>query len=344
MARQLNYARRAIVPVRQEKNEVLPFQYHQPVTTSRLVYFLDQSKKHENTIKLKSGKKDQKDEKILERPRYQPMQEINLINEYRENSHLFRSNIVSSNIYRFQTLLNKQPPSSGKLKDSVKRNNIDYFYKFVDIIEADFQKLLEDSVLTHRSLKYLQTDVQTIFTVENYKVLRKLGILPNDDVLVGRKEFADAVEKSLYTLKLMHTDCELFVQRVMPRPEKLQVEVRYTFKGMTRLPKKEVIIDFIVKFNFSKASKQVHLIEFTDKHVKSDMSNILKGLGALALPLIGFPCPSDNVFGVSTLLNGNLIDKSLIEQFADLETDELLKNGDLVTLEHLVNPIYVHSD
>merc|ERR1711912_98200 len=174
--------------------------------------------------------------------------------------------------------------------------------------------------------------------------LRKIGVLPDSDIIIGRKEFAKAVEKSIYHLKLLHTDCELNIKKVRPIPEKLQVEVRYTFKGMTRLPKNEVIIDFIVKFNFSKASKQVHLIEFTDKHVKSDMSNILKGLGALALPLIGFPCPSDNVFGVSTLLNGNLIDKSLIEQFAELETDELLKNGDLVTLEHLVNPIYVHSD
>ena len=97
-----------------------------------------------------------------------------------------------------------------------------------------------------------------------------------------------------YHLKFLHTDCDLSVQRVKPIPEKLQVEVRYTFKGMTRLPKNEVIIDFIVKFNFSKSTKQVHLIEFTDKHVKDGTSygDVLKGIGMLAMPLFGL---SDNI-------------------------------------------------
>lgn len=317
MARQLNYAQRAIVSVRSEQKGILPYQYQQ--TTSRLTYFISQSREHEHKVNYQ---------------RNLPVQET-IVQEYRKNhTHLFTTDIL---------LNSSKPPSSGKLKDRVKRNNIDYLYKFVDIIEKDFITLLEDSHLTHKSLKYLQTDVQTIFTVENYKTLRKLGVLPNKDVLVGRKAFADAVEKSIYHLKLLHTDGVLSIKRVKPIPEKLQVEVRYSFKGMTRLPKNEVVIDFIVKFNFSKASKQVHLIEFTDKHVKCDKSyvDMLKTIGVMALPLFGVSdCCNLERFELNNLYFNN-VNCENIEEFGD----ELLhENRDLVTLEQLINPIYVHSD
>lgn len=263
MARQLNYAR-ALVPVRPQNCDIQPFQYQQPA--SRLTHYKIQSE-NENLPALKT-------------------REMSIVQEYRKNSRILFSKPDSTVFYT--------KSSSEKIKDAAKRNNIDFLYKFVDIIEKDFLTLLSDSHLTHRSLKYLQTDVQTIFTVEHYKTLRKIGVLPNKDVLVGRKAFADAVEKSIYHLKFLHTDCDLSVQRVKPVPEKLQVEVRYTFKGMTRLPKNEVIIDFIVKFNFSKSTKQVHLIEFTDKHVKDGTSygDVLKGIGMLAMPLFGL---SDNI-------------------------------------------------
>jgi len=268
MARQLNYAR-AIVPVLPQNYEIQPFQYQQP--TSRLIHYKIQSE-NQNLPALKA-------------------REISIVQEYRKNSQILFSKSESTIFY---TKSSSEKSSSEKIKDAANRNNIDYLYKFVDIIEKDFLTLLSDSHLTHRSLKYLQTDVETIFTVDNYKTLRKIGVLPNKDVLVGRKAFADAVEKSIYHLKLLHTDCHLSVQTVKPIPEKLQVEVRYTFKGMTRLPKNEVIIDFLVKFNFSKSSKQVHLIEFTDKHVKdgTNYADVFKGIGMLALPLFGL---SDNI-------------------------------------------------
>ena len=284
MARQLNYAKRAIVPYHTNFAENPHKSAYLPVPVSSLNNFNS----------------------------FQPTG----LNSSFENN--FQKTLFSTS-----KIINNKPPS--KLKDQVERNNIDYLYKFVDIIEKDFQTLLEDSHLTHKSLKYLQTDVQTIFTIEHYKMLRKIGVLPDSDIIIGRKEFAKAVEKSIYHLKLLHTDCELNLKKVRPIPEKLQVEVRYSFRGMTRLPKNEVIIDFIVKFNFSKSSKQVHLIEFTDKHVKHNKSygDVLKVLGTLAMPLFGIPTNE-------------------IQQI-DLEEAILTQSGDLVTLEQLVNPIYVHK-
>ena len=167
MARQLNYAR-AIVPVLPQNYEIQPFQYQQP--TSRLIHYKIQSK-NQNLPALKA-------------------REISIVQEYRKNSQILFSKPESTIFYT--------KSSSEKIKDAANRNNIDYLYKFVDIIEKDFLTLLSDSHLTHRSLKYLQTDVETIFTVDNYKTLRKIGVLPNKDVLVGRKAFADAVEKSIY--------------------------------------------------------------------------------------------------------------------------------------------------
>jgi len=288
MARQLNYAKRAIVPYQTNFAEK---HHHQ---TAYLPVPISSLKNNFNSFQATG------------------------LNSSFENN--FQKSLFSTS----KIINNNKPPS--KLKDQVERNNIDYLYKFVDIIEKDFQTLLQDSTLTHKSLKYLQTDVQTIFTVEHYKVLRKIGVLPDSDIIIGRKEFAKAVEKSIYHLKLLHTDCELSIQRVRPIPEKLQVEVRYSFRGMTRLPKNEVIIDFIVKFNFSKSSKQVHLIEFTDKHVKHNKSygDVLKVLGTLAMPLFGIPVNE-------------------IQQILDLEKAILTQSGDLVTLEQLVNPIYVHK-
>jgi len=263
MARQLNYAR-AIVPVFPQNYDIQPFQYQQP--TSRLAHYKIQSE-NENLPAVKA-------------------REISIVQEYRKNSQILFSKPDSTIFYT--------ESSSDKVKRESKRNNIDYLYKFVDIIEKDFLSLLEESELTHRSLKYLQSDVETIFTVDNYKTLRRIGVLPNKDVLIGRKAFADAVEKSIYHLKLLHTDCHLSVKQVKPIPEKLQVEVRYTFKGMTRLPKNEVVIDFIVRFYFSKATKKVFLIEFTDKHVRdgTNYADVFKGIGMLAMPLFGL---SDNI-------------------------------------------------
>jgi hypothetical protein len=299
MARQLNYAKRAIVPVYPEKHDILPFQYQKP--TSRLTYFISQSRQHEQvkhesiktsvsqnskTTGVKQTSKTTIPTTIA--PQYTFLQETST--QHFKNIQPIQFSNHQLSFFNPTILLATQPPSSkSKLKSRVDKQNIDYLYKFLDIIEKDFTSLLKDSHLTHKSLKYLQTDVQTIFTVENYKTLRRLNILPNKDVLIGRKAFADAVEKSIYHLKLLHTDCELEIKRVKPIPEKLQVEVRYSFKGKTRLPKNEVVIDFIVKFNFSKSSKQVHLIEFTDKHVKCDKSyvDVLKTLGVMALPLFG---------------------------------------------------------
>jgi len=336
MARQLNYAKRAIVPVYPEKHDILPFQYQKP--TSRLTYFISESRKHENIKTSVSQHSKTQHSKTTITPKYTFVQETSQPIQF--SSH-------SLSLFNPTILLAAQPPSSkSKLKSRVDKQNIDYLYKFLDIIEKDFTSLLQDSHLTHKSLKYLQTDVQTIFTVENYKTLRRLNILPNKDVLIGRKAFADAVEKSIYHLKLLHTDCELEIKRVKPIPEKLQVEVRYSFKGKTRLPKNDVVIDFIVKFNFSKNSKQVHLIEFTDKHVKCDKSyvDVLKTLGVMAMPLFG--------------LSDCLLDESSDFQEFELRalnfeenSDELAfnsmseaKNGNLVTLEQLISPIYVHSD
>jgi len=280
MARQLNYAR-ALVPARPEKYDVQLFQYQQP--TSRLTHYQIQSE-NQSLPAVKA-------------------RELSIVQEYRiSNRNSVQNSLpkISTENTR-QVLFSKQESSifytkssSEKIKDGARRNNIDYLYKFVDIIEKDFLTLLSDSRLTHRSLKYLQSDVQTVFNIEHYKTLRTLGVLPNKDVLVGRKAFADAVDKSIYHLKLLHTDCHLSVEQVKPIPEKLQVEIRYTFRGMTRLPKNEVIIDFLVKFSFSKNTKKVFQIEFTDKHIKdgTNYGDVFKGIGLLAMPLFGL---SDNI-------------------------------------------------
>jgi len=198
-------------------------------------------------------------------------------------------------VFKYDRITYAKAPPKSKLQHKVDRANIDYLHKFVDIIENEFTDLLERPTLTNKSLQFLQDDVQTMFQIEHYKVLRTMQILPNQDVLVGKKEFATAVAQSITTLKMLHTDCALNIKLVKPKPERHQVEIRYTFTGMTRLPKNPVEIDFIVKFHFSQISKQVHLIEFTDKHLKHDKSfnPLLKTLGVLALSPFGIGLGSE---------------------------------------------------
>ena len=121
MARQLNYAR-ALVPVRPQNYDIQPFQY-QPA--SRLTHYKIQSG-NENLPALKA-------------------REMSIVQEYRENSRILFSKPDSTVFYT--------KSSSEKIKDAAKRNNIDFLYKFVDIIEKDFLTLLSDSHLTHREPK-----------------------------------------------------------------------------------------------------------------------------------------------------------------------------------------------
>jgi len=194
-----------------------------------------------------------------------------------------QSNWVQINHIKTSDLIfegKKEPPRihdgngpERKTKEQIKAEtqNIDFLYKFDDQVKGQFQDLITASKFTDHFLQFLQEDVETKVSMDSNNALVRMKILPESKVLIGKPQFTKQVQTALNTMKLLHSDVDLKMVYSEPQPDEMNLRVRILLRGVQRLAlsNEPSHYNFLLRFHFSRQTKQVFLVELTDKTART---------------------------------------------------------------------------
>lgn len=189
--------------------------------------------------------------------------------------------VIATSLRDVQTnsLILSQPPNVHNMKisntyKSLKspKNNIDYFYKFNEILREDFTKVIHDPKIffSTKMTQYLHEDLVATIDFKNSYYRKLLSTGHGKRVVDGKKAFINVVNYAVTSASILYSSPKIESLWFSPKPELLVLEQRWMFSGVTRYPKNKVRYDFVTKFYFDGLSKQVVLIEITDSEKKHD--------------------------------------------------------------------------
>lgn len=174
----------------------------------------------------------------------------------------------------------KEPPkvtgkggSDKRTKEQIQAdtNNVDFIYKFDEQVATQFQDVTAASKFNDHFLQFLQDDVETKVSMGADNALVRMKILPESKKLVGKTQFTKQVQTALNAMKLLHSDVDLKLVYSEPQANELNLRARILLRGVQRLglSSTPVHYNFLLRFHFSKQTKQVFLVELTDKTARS---------------------------------------------------------------------------
>jgi len=165
----------------------------------------------------------------------------------------------------------KYSPTKNSIK-SPNKNNIDYFYRFNDILREDFTNVLNNPKIFFSTevTQYLHDDLVTTIDFKNSYYKKLLSTGHGKRVVEGKKTFVNIVNYAVTSASILYSNPRVESLWFSPKPELLVLEQRWMFGGTTRYPKNKVRYDFITKFHFDGLAKQVVLIEITDSQKNKD--------------------------------------------------------------------------